>query len=70
MLADSHNWWENYFSQLLNVHRVSDIRQTEVRTSEPLAPDPSPFKVEIATVKLKRYKSPGSVEIPTELIQE
>jgi hypothetical protein len=29
----------------------------------------SPFEVEIAIAKLKRYKSPGSDQIPTELIQ-
>jgi hypothetical protein len=42
--ADSHNilnWWKTYFSQLLNVHNVSDVRQTEVHTAEPLVPDPS-----------------------------
>jgi hypothetical protein len=30
LLADSHdilNRWKNYFSQLLNVHNVSDVRQ-------------------------------------------
>jgi hypothetical protein len=34
LLADSHNIlnrWKNYFSQLLNVHRVSDVRQIEIR---------------------------------------
>jgi hypothetical protein len=31
--------------------------------------DPSPFDVEIAIAKLKRYKSPGSDQIPTELMQ-
>jgi hypothetical protein len=33
LLADSHNIlnrWKNYFSQLLNVHNVSDVRQIEV----------------------------------------
>jgi hypothetical protein len=31
LLADSHNIlnrWRNYFSQLLNVHMASDVRQT------------------------------------------
>jgi hypothetical protein len=31
-LADSHNIlnrWKNYFSQLLNVHNVIDVRQIE-----------------------------------------
>jgi hypothetical protein len=36
--------------------------------AEPLAPDPSPFEVEIVIAKLKRLKSPGSVQIPAELI--
>jgi hypothetical protein len=40
LLADSHNIlkrWKNYFSQLLDVHRVSDVRGTEIHTAEPLA---------------------------------
>ncbi|PNF18055.1 hypothetical protein B7P43_G06939, partial [Cryptotermes secundus] len=72
VLADSHNilnMWRNYFSQLLNVHTVSDIRQTEIDTAEPIIPDPSTFEVESAIAKLKRYKSPGSEQIPAELIQ-
>jgi hypothetical protein len=35
LLADSHNIldrWKNYFSQLLNVYNVGDVRQIEVRT--------------------------------------
>ncbi|PNF31408.1 hypothetical protein B7P43_G04074 [Cryptotermes secundus] len=47
LLADSHNIlkrWRNYFSQLLNVPRVSDVRQTEIHTAEQLVPDPSPFE--------------------------
>jgi hypothetical protein len=37
--------------------------------AELLVPDPSPFVVEIAIAKLKRYKSPGSDQILAELIQ-
>jgi hypothetical protein len=51
LLADSHNilnMWKNYFSQLLNARRVSDVRQIEIHTAEPLVPDPSPIEVEIA----------------------
>jgi hypothetical protein len=40
-----------------------------MHTAEPLVPDSRPFGVEIAIAKLKRYKSPGSDEIPVELIQ-
>jgi hypothetical protein len=60
---------KNYFSQLLNVHNISDVRHIEVHTAEPLVPGPSRLEVEIAIAKLKKYKSPGSDEIPAELIQ-
>jgi hypothetical protein len=51
------------------VHNVSDVRQIEVHTAEQLVPGPSRLKAEIAIAKLKKYKSPGSDEIPAELIQ-
>jgi hypothetical protein len=60
---------EDYYSQLLNVHNVSDVRQTEVHTAEPLVPVPSHLEVEIAITKLKKCKSPSSHQIPAELIQ-
>jgi hypothetical protein len=72
MLADSHNILNrrrNYFSQLLNVHNVSDVRQIEVHTAEPLLPCLSRLEVEIAITKLKKHKSPGNDQIPAELIQ-
>jgi hypothetical protein len=56
-LMDSHNIlnrWKNYFSQLLNVHNVSNVRQTEVRMAEPLIPGPSRLEVETAIAKLKK----------------
>jgi hypothetical protein len=62
------NRWRKYFTQLLNVH-VSDVRQIEVYTTEPLVPGPSHLEVEIAVAKLKKYKLPGSDQIPAELIQ-
>jgi hypothetical protein len=37
MLADSHNIlnrWKKCFSELLNVHGVSDVRQIEIHTAE------------------------------------
>jgi hypothetical protein len=72
LLADSHNIlnrWKNYFSQLLNVHNVCDVRQIEVHTVGPLVPGPSRLEVEIAIAKLKKYKSPASDQILAELIQ-
>jgi hypothetical protein len=72
LLGDSHNILnrrKNNFSQLLNMHNVSDVRQIEVHTAEPLVPGPCRLEVEIAIAKLKKYKSPGSNQIPAELIQ-
>jgi hypothetical protein len=71
LFADSNNIlnrWKNYVSQLLNVH-VSDVRQIEVHMAEPLVLGPSHPEVEIAIVKMKKYKSPSTIEILAELIQ-
>jgi len=62
--------WRNYFSQLLNVHGVNDVRQTEIHTTEPLLPEPSTSDVELAIEKLKSQKSPGIDRVPAELIKE
>jgi hypothetical protein len=59
----------NYFSQLLNVHNVSDVRNIEVHTTEPLVPGPSCTEIEIANAKLEEYKSSSSDLILAELIQ-
>jgi hypothetical protein len=51
LFADSLNIlnrWKNYFSQLLNVHNVSDVRQIEIHTAEPLVAGPSRLELEIA----------------------
>jgi hypothetical protein len=42
------------------VHNVSDDRQIEIHTAEPLVPGTSCLDVEIAIAKLKKYKSPFS----------
>jgi len=34
-----------HFSQLLNVHRFNDVRQTEIHTAEPVVPEPSAFRL-------------------------
>jgi hypothetical protein len=51
------------------VHNISDVKQIEIYTAEPLVPGPSHLEVEIAIAKLKEFKSPGSDQIPAELIQ-
>jgi hypothetical protein len=57
LLAESHNIlnrWKNYFLQLLNVDNISDVRQIEVHTVEPLVPGPSCLDVELAIAKFKQ----------------
>ena len=55
-IADSHSIlarWRNYFTQILNLHGVNDVRQTEIHTVEPLVPEPSASEVVLAIEKLK-----------------
>ena len=69
LVADSHSIfarWKNYFSQLLNVRGIKDIRQAEIHTAEPLVPEPRVLEVELAFEKLKSHKSPGIDQMPAE----
>jgi hypothetical protein len=61
--------WRNHFSQVINVQRVSDDRQTEIHTTEPSLPGPSAFEVEMAIENLVRPKSPSIDHIPAEIIK-
>jgi len=54
----------------LGVHGVNDVRQTEIHTTEPLAPQPSGFEVQNAFGKLKGHKSSRIDQIPEEFIRE
>ena len=58
-----------YFSQLLNVHGVNDVRQVEIHTAEPLVTEPSAVEVEMVIENLKNHKSPGIDQIPAKLIK-
>jgi hypothetical protein len=53
-----------YFSQLLNVHKVHDVRQIEILTTETRR-----YENEIATATLKRYKSAGQNETLQNLLK-
>jgi hypothetical protein len=61
--------WKNCYSKLLIVHQVSDFRQTEIYTVEPLVPKPSSFEVKSTIMKLNGHKSPGNNKIISEVIQ-
>jgi hypothetical protein len=54
---------------VLNVQGVHHVRQKDIHTAEPLVPEPSLVEVEIAIRKSKSYKSPGTDQIPAELIK-
>jgi hypothetical protein len=60
---------KKHFSQLLNLHGVNDVRQTELHKAEPLVPEPSAFEVEMAIEKLQTHKSSGIEQIPIDLIK-
>jgi hypothetical protein len=44
-------------------------RQTNIHIAQPLVSEPSAFEIEMATEKLKRHKSPGTDQLPAELIK-
>ena len=72
MVADCNSVlgrWRNHFSQLLNVRRVNDDNQTEVHTAE-LVPEPSVFEFKLSTEELKRHKSSGIDQIPSEMLKK
>jgi hypothetical protein len=72
LVTDSHiilvGGGADFFSQLLDVRGVNDVRQTKIHTAEPLVPEPSAFEFEMAIEYLVRPKSPGTDQIPAELI--
>jgi hypothetical protein len=62
LVADSYSIaarWTNYFSWLLNVHGVINVRHREIYTAEILVPGPSTIEFELVIEKLICYKSPG-----------
>jgi hypothetical protein len=66
LIADSHSIMARW---ILNAHGVSDVRQAEIHTAEPLVPEPSALEFEMAIEKLKSHKSPGIDQIPAEFIK-
>jgi hypothetical protein len=62
LLADSCSILDcskNCFCRLLNVHRINEVRQTQMHTTEPLVNKVSCVEVEVAIENLNVYKSPG-----------
>jgi len=72
LVTDCHSIvarWRNYVSQLLNVHGVDDVRQTEMHIAEPRVSESNVFEGEMAVEKLKSHKSQGTEQIPSEFIK-
>jgi hypothetical protein len=70
LIADCHinlGGCRNFFSQLLKVHGVNDVRLREIHTAEILVPVTSAFEVELAIEKVISHKSPGIDQIPAKL---
>jgi hypothetical protein len=58
LVSDYHSIlarWRNHFSQLLNIHGVNDVRETNIHATEPLVPEPSAFEVQLDIEKLKGH---------------
>jgi hypothetical protein len=71
MVKDSHHtlvMWQNHFFQLFSVHRVSDLRQTEIYREQSIVPELSAFEVEMANEKYK-VTSACTDQIPAALIK-
>jgi hypothetical protein len=51
------------------VHNVNSVGQAEMLTVDRLVLNPTSIAVESAVTPLNKYKSPGSDQIPAELIQ-
>ena len=61
MVVDCHSIlakWRSCFSLFFNVHGVSDVKQAQTHTAEPLVSEPSALEVELTIEKLKSHKSP------------
>jgi hypothetical protein len=72
LLTKAHyilNKVEELLLSVMNVHSVTDVRQIEIYTAEPLIPNTGSLETEIAIAKFKNYKLPCTDKIPAELIQ-
>jgi hypothetical protein len=59
LIADCHiilSGCRNYFSQLLKIHGVNDVRLREIHTAEIPVPETSAFEVELAIKKVTNHQ--------------
>ena len=60
--------WSNLQGSVQKGSIWNIVRQTETHAAEPLVSEPSDFEVERTIQKLKRLTSPGSDQVPAEVI--
>ena len=51
------------------MHGVNDVRHTEIHTTEIRVPEPSSYEFEVPLEKIKSHRSPGTDQIPAELVK-
>ena len=71
LLTDSHfslARWSNHSFKLFNVYGVSDVRQWEMQTADPVVPQPSAFEAEMSIKKLKDTNSLALIRLKQNLL--
>jgi hypothetical protein len=61
--------WGETITSRYSIYMDLVVRQREIHTAEPLVPELSAFKFEMAIENLRSHKSPGIEQIPAELIK-
>jgi hypothetical protein len=62
-------WMEELLLSAIECTGPGGVKETDIHTREPFVPEPSVSEFEVTIRKLKACKSPGSDQIPAELIQ-
>jgi hypothetical protein len=71
LVTDCHSIlasWRSFFSQQFNAPGFNNVRQTEIRTAEPLLTESNAFEFKMAIENLKRHKFSVIHQISAELI--
>jgi hypothetical protein len=58
-----------YFSQLLNVYAVNDVRQSDTHKVEPMVPELSALEIEMVIGKLKKKQIARYLSNPSKVIK-
>jgi len=59
---------EELFLPATELHKVNEVRQTEIHTAERLVPELSAFELELTIEKLKSHKTPGIEQVTERVV--